>query len=216
MAIIKWIEIKGAFIKRVYVGPLWGHFPSLLTSSDFIKSHEVVFFGGFQFFNYQTKDTVDQLIHLTDKSQNVKMNRSRFEESFLVLAGLAEEKNYHFRHWLNPFSGILSAVESYGMSAHQIVKSPASAGDELSSQIRAKEHFRFYQSLLPKLINENVEKLIEKSISDRTSFQNISIYDEAGKIVAQESQKPQLLQNYINQTLMKIDQISQELYEKRN
>lgn len=187
-------------MKNIYIGPLWGNVCRELLTLKELQGAQAHFFGGYNFFGTDGLKVVDWLN--THKSEiELKFNKSRFENYFLVTCNLSNEKNYNFRRWINPLSGIVSAVQSYGIEASDFFDDPENIYNALLKKIDEVGHLPFYQKLENQLFPKVVEDLIEQSIETRDAFKVLKIYDEQGEVIYSLEFQNDFLKAYLEKTL---------------
>ena len=123
----------------LFTGPLWGQSEILLKSSYITSNEPLVLYGGYVFFDNGSKQAIDQLFYLKQKHSNLILNQSRFESYFLTLANRNPEKNYSFKRWINPMSGILAAMDNYDISAQELFEDPENINVVLNLKIEGKK-----------------------------------------------------------------------------
>ena len=181
----------------IFLGPLWGHSKIINTSKIISVSNPLVFFGGYLFFYKSEEDEIQNLLKLKECRNNILFNLSRFEDYFLTIAGINEEKNYQFKRWINPLSGILSAVEYYGITSDEIFAAPENIFSNLQSAIKLKNDEDFYGSLQSDLLPTKVLMEIEKSIGNKEAFSYLSLYDSDGVCLEKLPFSEKLIENYV-------------------
>lgn len=167
---------------KVYIGPIWGQINILNQAHSLKSSNELVFYGAYAFFSNQNGKILSDLMYLSQQRQ-VHFNLSRFEESFLILAGQQPEKNYHFKRWINPFSGIFAQLAIYGISFNQTFNNVENIASKIWYKVLENKHENFYSSLQKNLLPSVVVKKIEKSIEDGSAFRELTLYAEDGAVL---------------------------------
>lgn len=195
-------------MKNFYVGPLWGNVCSELLILPELKGGRIHFFGAYGFFGTEGLEVVDWL-NLHKNKAELRFNKSRFEEYFLVLSNLASEKNYNFRRWINPLSGIVSCVSSYGIMPSEVFEDPENLHKKLIVNIEEAGHLSFYKGLEENLFPPIVEDLIEQSIRNREAFKLLKIYDEKGQVAHTIEFKTDFLNIHLTKILESIEHFSE-------
>lgn len=182
----------------VFLGPLWGNSQLINSSKVASINNPLVFYGGYLFFSNSSDDEIQKLLTLEEKRKNVHFNLSRFEEYFLTIAGFQEEKNYQFRRWINPLSGILSATEYYGISTEELFATPENISLKLKKDIKFKKDLIFYEKLQPNLIPPSVLVQIENSIESKDAFKQLSLYDSSGNCLEKLAFPEMIVDSYVS------------------
>ncbi len=196
-------------MKSFYVGPLWGNVCSEVLMLPELQGGRIHFFGTYGFFGTSGREVVDWLNSHKEKLE-LRFNKSRFEEYFLVTSNLANEKNYHFRRWINPLSGIVSCISSYGIKSFELFDDPENLYKKLLVNIEEAGHLSFYKELEDNLFPKMIEDLIEQSIETRNAFKFLKIYDETGQVVKEIEFQTDFLTAYLSETLRSIEQFSMQ------
>lgn len=193
---------------NVFVGPLWANQCEELIRPFLNERYNINFYGGYNFFGKHGLETIDWLLVIKSKHP-IKLRMSRFEEHFLITANILSEKNFNFRRWINPFSGIISAIESYHLATQEIFENPEKLHEKLRDQILKCGHFDFYQSLESNSIFPvDVLSKIENSILTRLAFEQLSIYDEKGEVLSTIKIDNALIDQYLSHVQSELDRFS--------
>lgn len=187
-------------MKKIYIGPLWGKLPSDLLSAQELQGAEIFFYGGYNFFDSSDAHLINRLEENKDKLP-LRFNLSRFEEYFLIACDLITEKNYSFKRWINPLSGILSLMDLYKVRVFDFFDHPEAIHHSLLPQLEKAGHLNFYKALESGLFPLKIENLIEESIQNREAFKELCIYNEEGEVIISKKMDSSFLSQYIEKTL---------------
>lgn len=185
-------------MSNFFLSPFWGQIDCLKQLSPYLDNGErVVLCGGYLHFSAGTKSTIDQLINLKTKHPNLIFAKTRFEEEFLVASDLKPEKNYHFKRWINPFSGIFSCIESYGLPVSDYLKDPEMFSLQLRQRIVENGHAEFFMHLIEDAVPQNVAEAIDQSIKQQSSFREVILYADNLKKEGQFALEKDFLVKYL-------------------
>ena len=187
--------------EKVYVGPIWGQVNLLEEIFSQTSDHEVIFFGGYFHFSEPNSSIAQKFSNLSDSAS---FNLSRFENEILVLMNLQEERNYHFKRWINPFSGILSFLGTYNTSLEEFLSDSERINEILEKKMNNEVDYFFLKSWSNQELPEAVKLQIENSIEDRTAFRKLSVYFASGEKCFELNFKKDVLENYISDSLEKL------------
>lgn len=194
-----------------FLSPFWGQTDCLKQLSPILENGErVVLCGGYLHFSTGTRNVIDHLINLKIKYPKIVFAKSRFEEEFLIASDLSDEKNYHFKRWINPFSGIFSCIESYGLSASDYLKDPEAFSLELKYQIEQCEHDKFYTQLIEQAVPKNILDVIDQSIREQRSFREVILFRENLKKESVFNLEEDFLERYLTKTHATLKDFSNE------
>ena len=187
--------------EKVYVGPIWGQVNLLEEIFSKTTDHEVVFFGGYFHFSESNSNIAKFFLNHREVSS---FNLSRFENEILVLMNLQEEKNYHFKRWINPFSGILSFLNAYNTSLEALLADSERINETIEKKMNREVDYFFLKSWTEIKLPEAVDLKIENSIKDKTAFKKLSVYRASGETLFELKFKDNILENYISHSLEKL------------
>ncbi len=187
--------------EKVYVGPIWGQVCLLEDIFSKTPNHEVVFFGGYFHFSEPNSNIANFFLKHREASS---FNISRFENEILVLMNFQEEKNYHFKRWINPFSGILSFLKTYNTSLEAFLADPERLNETIEKKMNHEVDYLFLKSWTKNNLPDAVELQIENSIEDKTAFKKLSVYRANGETFFELKFKENILENYISDSLEKL------------
>lgn len=198
-------------MSNFFLSPFWGQIDCLKQLSPYLDNGDrVVLCGGYLHFSAGTKNTIDQLINLKIKHPTLIFAKTRFEEELLVASDLSPEKNYHFKRWINPFSGLFSCIESYGLSVSDYLSDPEVFSLQLRQRIIESGHEDFFTDLREEVIPQNVLEVIDQSIREQSSFREVVLYGDnlkkAGRFVLEKD----FLAKYLRKTQSTLKDFSNE------
>lgn len=183
---------------QLYLSPFWGQVDCLkkiLACSG--TGYHVVVCGGYLHFSNNLENPLHDLIKLRREYPNIILAKTRFEEEFMISADLAPERNYHFKRWVNPFSGIFSCITAYGLSIEDYLGEPDVFSNKLNQKILSEKHENFFNELKEGLIPEKVLNAIDASIHDQRAFREVYLFDSDGQVKQKWDLPPGLLQDYL-------------------
>ena len=183
---------------NLFLGPLWGQVEILEFLKPFLDDEKpITFYGGYLHFSDSRSDVIEKLSIIKMKYPHTIFSRSRFETELLILAGLAQEKNYHFKRWVNPFSGIFSCIKYYELSEKDFLNDPEKFSEKLKQKIIINGHLGFYQSLIDEKINQTIMSGFEAEITSFKAFNTINLYDNDTKLVSGWKSRSGIISSYL-------------------
>lgn len=193
------------------LGPIWGHSEILKQLIPYLESGKsVVLCGGYLHFSRHNENIINDLIRLKDKYPNVSFAKSRFEVELMIAAGLSPEKNYHFQRWINPFSGLLSCIEFYGLSVQDYFRDPEAFAPQLQQRIKFSGHEDFFQNLKAEIVPASMLKIIDENIQDKSAFRSVTLFTKELKPEKSWRLKEDLLEGYLVQSKSSLREFTNE------